>query len=91
MLKRRSPFLRTPLAQQVADMAEPLHTRPSVLLGIEGSPLEMLLWDISVLGQKTTVEVSTIVSASGDPRGLTTVRDKILAKRRRLGIPRYIS
>ena len=68
-------------------MTDSLHTRPSVMLGIEGSPLEMLLWDMAILGEKTPVEVDV----QGAVRGPVSVRDKVLAKRRRLGIPRYIS
>ena len=69
-------------------MTDSLHTRPSVMLGIEGSPLEMLLWDMAILGEKSPV---VEVDAQGAVRGPVSVRDKVLAKRRRLGIPRYVS
>lgn len=87
MLKRESPFAKSRLGQKIADMTDSLHTRPSVMLGIEGSPLEMLLWDMAILGEKSPVEVDV----QGAARRLVSVRDKVLAKRRRLGIPRYVS
>lgn len=57
------------------------------MLGIESSPLEMLLWDMAILGEKSPVQVDV----QGASRTPVSVRDKVLAKRRRLGIPRYVS
>jgi len=70
-----SPFASSLLGKQVAQLCEMLKVRPCTVLGIQGSPLERLLWDIAVMSE---LEIPNMESMS--------VSDKIRAKRRRLGI-----
>jgi len=61
--------------------------RPSDILGIEGSHLERLLWDLAITANvKIAVETTGIVK-----RGPQSVKDKIREKRRRLGVTSYIT
>lgn len=72
-------FAKSKLGKLVADMSQIPH-RPSDILGIEGSPLERLLWDISILSEME-VPYTDLDSVKG-----LSVKDKIRMKRRRLGV-----
>ena len=58
----------------IAALSEAASARPCDLLGIEGSPLERLLWDIAIVSEMKVPGM-----------GMST-KDKIRRKRRQLGI-----
>jgi len=85
-----NPFAKSQLGRAVAYIAQ-LPQRPSDIVGLEGSALERLLFDIEVLSEVEPVELPQIpkLPRTGKiPRykGRGSTKAKILARRRRLGI-----
>ena len=86
-----NPFAKSKLGRTVALIAQ-LPQRPSDIVRFEGSPLERILFDMEVLSKAEPFgEVShlpKLPGTKGIPRykGKGSVRSKILARRRRLGM-----
>lgn len=72
-------FAKSKLGKLIADMCQFPHL-PSDILGIEGSPLERLLWNIAIVGEME------VPYADFDSMKTLSVKDKIKMKRRRLGV-----
>jgi len=83
-MKRGKTFAKSKLANVVREIIK-LPRRPSEVIGIEGSPLDMLLWDMAIMneGKPTGPRMDPKII---DKMKFPSVKDRIRARRKALGI-----